>query len=64
MFRLVLVVFSLVVLTGFGVRKTVLAAFYDSASVSPELIVFSTKSIAAVVLQFLSAVLICTVLEH
>jgi hypothetical protein len=64
MFRLVLLVFSLVVVTSFGVRKAVLTTFYDSASITPEFIVFSTESITTVVLKFLSAAFIYTVLKY
>ena len=55
---------GLVGLVGFGVRKTIPVTLYDATSITPECIVLSTESIATVVLKFLSAVLICTVLKH
>jgi hypothetical protein len=50
--------------TGFGVRKAVLTTFYDSALITPEFIVFSAESITTVVLKFLSAAFIYTVLKY
>ena len=60
----IFLVLSLVGLTGFGVRKTIPVTLYDATSITPECIVLSTESITTVVLEFLSAVLICTMLKH
>lgn len=64
MFSLILLVLSLVVLASFGVGKAISTTVYDPAFVTPELVVFVTERITAVVLEFLSTPFIYTVLKH